>query len=399
MCGKHDENTTMTKKLCAIQMSISDITDGLTEFNSVVKLKESNLFDEVVIVAPDIPSTDELTSYSTLWNIPLFRGEPQNVSQRYIDCAAHYGADIICRVLPQLFYVDIPLIASLLDQIEKTKVDYILLPRDFDIRFGGDVTTADLFQKVIDLHGDNDPTKLFNPWGLAENYVDQLNIGYFDDVPEYSNEHLADLRKIMNDVWPEHWDSSNTPMFSYKLVASMIDAAPNRKTNGLDLACGYGMGTKFLHDKGFSMTGVDIIEDVVDKALEQFGDMSNDGLRFIASDYADLKLESESLDFVVSIHTMEHVQDDNHFLETIHGWLKDDAYVIIEVPLLYHRPFSDSGDPWNPFHIREYKTNELISLMAKYFNIIDAKGVSRGNYIHVDDARNAAMVIAQKGKS
>jgi|TARA_B110000971_G_C19736388_1_gene375424 hypothetical protein len=96
---------------------------------------------------------------------------------------------------------------------------------------------------------------------------------------------------------------------------------------------------------------------------------------------------------------MEHVQDDNHFLETIHGWLKDDAYVIIEVPLLYHRPFSDSGDPWNPFHIREYKTNELISLMAKYFNIIDAKGVSRGNYIHVDDARNAAMVIAQKGKS
>lgn len=56
-------------------------------------------------------------------------------------------------------------------------------------------------------------------------------------------------------------------------------------------------------------------------------------------------------DLIVSIQTMEHVVDDDLFLERCESWLKPGGIIVLEVPLLMRYPFSESAEPYSDYHI------------------------------------------------
>ena len=93
---------------------------------------------------------------------------------------------------------------------------------------------------------------------------------------------------------------------------------------------------------------------------------------------------------------MEHVINDYLFLEKCKSWLKPGGIIVLEVPLLMKYPFSESAEPYGHYHIREYEVGALQSLFSEHFKIIDSYGVSRGFYTHIENSRNATLLVGRK---
>ena len=92
---------------------------------------------------------------------------------------------------------------------------------------------------------------------------------------------------------------------------------------------------------------------------------------------------------------MEHVIDDNLFLEKHKFWLKPNSKILLEVPLLMKYPFAESAEPYGDAHIREYEVDPLIEQFKNYFELIDAYGVNRGFYSNISNARNAILLLGK----
>lgn len=73
--------------------------------------------------------------------------------------------------------------------------------------------------------------------------------------------------------------------------------------------------------------------------------------------------------FVVTFQVIEHIQNDNLYVQEIARVLKPGGKLVVTTP---NRHTSLSRNPW---HIREYKPNELLTLLKKNFKAVNTQGV------------------------
>ncbi|HCR52268.1 TPA: hypothetical protein DIV48_01300 [Candidatus Kaiserbacteria bacterium] len=384
------------KRIAIVQIAPSDVKGRLRDYNVIRPLQESGLFDHIVLAYPDLPGAEIIDDLAKEWGIESFRGDVMNVTRRILNCAKKYDAHTVVRVLSWYFFIDIDLVKRMVRFLEESDSDYVPLPRDFDIRFGADVTQTRFYEKM-DSYFNKDSTLLklyaFNPWGFCELHQELFKVKEFKDVPTYTANYFKQLRQTMDLVWPEQWDSQDTPIDPYRMV---IKYKKGSGKHALDLACGYGMGSNLLHENGFCVLGVDIDPAVITTCKKRYEE--NSKLSFLCEDYRNLSFQKE-FDIVTSIHTMEHVPDDSDFLSHCHLWLRKGGTLFLEVPLLMKRPFYGIGEPINPKHVKEYDLKALKTLVSKYFHIIKVFGVTRGYYVEECKARNAALIIATKTRT
>lgn len=388
---------TAKKNLCVLQFHYTDLMPLLDDYNCISKLQESGIFDDIVLAVADIQENQILIDYAKKWEVDIHFGSVDNVHLRFMEIIEKYNADIILRVLPQWYFIDVDLIESMVDFLKDNKADYLSLRNNFDIRFAGDLFTKELFQEVDQKFSSDDDLRdkfKFNPWGFVDLFADQFNskVLKYNEVPTYPASEFTGFKEIYNKVWPEHWDNADTPMFPYDLATRYI--ANNPEMNVLDIACGFGTGSAHLKKQGAkNVTGVDISEHAVSHCISKYSGIEN--LSFLNGDALSLNFDEDSFDLIVSIHTMEHVIDDNLFLQQLKLWLKPNSKIVLEVPLLMKYPFAESAEPYGDAHIREYEVDALIAQFKNYFELIDAYGVSRGFYTKISNARNAVLVVGQ----
>ena len=87
------------KRLCIFQMHHTDIGKRLKDYNAVKKIKQSNIFDDVVIAAADLPENQCLEKYATYWNINIYYGSVTNVTERINEIVNKLSAGTIFRLL------------------------------------------------------------------------------------------------------------------------------------------------------------------------------------------------------------------------------------------------------------------------------------------------------------
>jgi SAM-dependent methyltransferase len=81
-------------------------------------------------------------------------------------------------------------------------------------------------------------------------------------------------------------------------------------------------------------------------------------------DFAD-----ESFDYVISFQVIEHIKNDKEFVAEVSRVLRKGGKFIVSTP---NAPMSLTRNPW---HVREYKAEELKKLLSKEFSQIDMMGV------------------------
>lgn len=81
-------------------------------------------------------------------------------------------------------------------------------------------------------------------------------------------------------------------------------------------------------------------------------------------DFAD-----ESFDYVISFQVIEHIKNDKEFVAEVSRVLRKGGKFIVSTP---NAPMSLTRNPW---HVREYTSEELKELLSKEFSQIDMMGV------------------------
>lgn len=81
-------------------------------------------------------------------------------------------------------------------------------------------------------------------------------------------------------------------------------------------------------------------------------------------DFAD-----ESFDYVISFQVIEHIRRDREFVSEVSRVLRKGGTFIVSTP---NAPMSLTRNPW---HVREYRAEELRSLLLNEFKLVEALGV------------------------
>jgi len=136
----------------------------------------------------------------------------------------------------------------------------------------------------------------------------------------------------------------------------------------LDIACGIGYGAERLKKAGArSVIAGDLHFPSLKYGQETF---QQEKLVFVQANGERLPFPADAFDLVVSLETIEHLNDPEQFLGEVRRVLTTRGIFIVSTP---NRKISNPGktladQPRNQFHRREYSRSELVSLLRPFFS-------------------------------
>lgn len=139
----------------------------------------------------------------------------------------------------------------------------------------------------------------------------------------------------------------------------------------LDIPCGMGWGTSLLLGCR-TLVGVDISPEAITEARDRYGRRAT----FQVGDMAILGFDRNSFDVIVCLEGIEHVPVavGEVFLSEAARVLRPDGRLLLTSP---HCPTKEHSG--NPYHLKEYRPEELRALLERHFDIVevDARRVKK----------------------
>jgi len=153
----------------------------------------------------------------------------------------------------------------------------------------------------------------------------------------------------------------------------------------LDVASGKGFGGNMLAEVASSVTCADLDQSKLEEGRKLF---PRDNLAFARQDVTAMNFSDDSFDVVVSMETIEHMEDVDLYLAELRRVLKPGGRAILSTPqnCIGHIPLT-------PAHIREFSLDELRSDCARHFDVERIIGLKAGTVHFGDDPVGANSVI------
>ncbi|MFC1943691.1 class I SAM-dependent methyltransferase [Chloroflexota bacterium] len=161
----------------------------------------------------------------------------------------------------------------------------------------------------------------------------------------------------------------------------------------LDVACGSGYGSSFLFDKGAKLVvGGDISAEAIEVARRSHG---RQGIAFLLLDSTKLPFSDNSFDAIISMDTIEHLEQYELYLSECKRVLKEGGVFICSTA---YRGYGVPGiTKVSPFHVHEFYPEELQGLMSRFLTEVKLYGqdyLSKGERIKWAIKFKTARVIA-----
>ena len=139
----------------------------------------------------------------------------------------------------------------------------------------------------------------------------------------------------------------------------------------LDFGCNNGYGTKEINDHASATVGVDVSARAIEDAQRRYAD---EGIKFCVFDGVRLPFADGYFDLVTSFQVIEHIVDVDAYLAEICRVLNPQGTAVFTTPNAAIR--LDPGmTPWNEFHVREYRSDELASNLHSQFADVTIRGL------------------------
>jgi len=131
----------------------------------------------------------------------------------------------------------------------------------------------------------------------------------------------------------------------------------------LDLACGIGYGAKILLDNPAvtDYVGVDVAEDAIAEAQRT----APAHARFITGSTLDLPFDHAAFDAIVSLETLEHVEDPARAVAEFRRVLKPHGVLVGSVPPASFEDFCTGQYGKNQYHLQKFCAPEPKQLLTQ----------------------------------
>lgn len=176
-----------------------------------------------------------------------------------------------------------------------------------------------------------------------------------DELPFTGERFVPGTR---GEIWVEHW---------HRYHFAVRWAAGKRV---LDVACGEGYGSALLARHAARVTGIDISSQAVAHARKAYAALGN--ADFVCAPCQRLPLADASIDLAVSFETIEHITEQDAFLDELARVLTPEGVLILSCPNKLE--YSDKRGFVNEFHVKELYRGELEALIAARFPVSEWYG-------------------------
>ncbi len=175
---------------------------------------------------------------------------------------------------------------------------------------------------------------------------------------------------------------SDNPLH-HRLLSAYVFAEKYISGDVLELGCGEGRGIDIILKRSKSFTAIDKISEVTERLSRKYPNE-----KFISSSFPPLKnIKNESFDTLISFQVIEHIKNDKLFIKEIHRILKPGGKALISTPNI---SMTLTRNPW---HVREYTSQQLFDLASSNFKKIIMKGIYGNDKIkkYYDDNKKSVM--------
>ena len=153
----------------------------------------------------------------------------------------------------------------------------------------------------------------------------------------------------------------------YWSVKKVLDDEINKDIKVMEIGSGLGYTTYSINKYGFNCVGVDISNDAVKKAIDNYGDY------YKQLDIFDLNKEMlNQFDLIIMTEVIEHINNPVEFLEATKKYLKDDGKILVTTP---NKLFFSEEVVWNsdmpPVHFWSFTEKSMEEISKKIDMKID----------------------------
>ena len=159
---------------------------------------------------------------------------------------------------------------------------------------------------------------------------------------------------------------SDNYVFQRSLLA-YHEAAKQISGDVLEIGTGEGYGAEVLSAKATRFITIDKSTPV--------NLFQAPNVEFIEAAVPPIPAPNNSFDYVVSFQVIEHIKQDFEFVREVHRVLKPGGKFIVTTP---NAPMSLTRNPW---HVREYRPEELTNLLECTFSKVESLGVFGNNKV------------------
>jgi SAM-dependent methyltransferase len=146
----------------------------------------------------------------------------------------------------------------------------------------------------------------------------------------------------------------------------------------LELGCGAGYGTASLRGEASLLVGVDrVAPDPAHQAP---------GIRYLRADLRALPLRERSFDAAFSFQVIEHLEDPGLLVRALARCLREDGVALVSTPNVA------LSDGVNPYHVREYRADELADCLREGFAEVEVLGVGMSPAVRSYMAARSARI-------
>jgi SAM-dependent methyltransferase len=154
---------------------------------------------------------------------------------------------------------------------------------------------------------------------------------------------------------------------------------------GLDVFCGNGYGTWLLSGSRVVL-GIDGSAEAIRQAEQHY----RTPRAFFSVGYYPFELPREAFDFVVSLESVEHVEQGAEFFSALAASLKPGGMLAFSTPCEEKLPHASTG---NHFHYKHYTFKETLDMgNSEGLKLIDWAG--QDTYLFLPDGRQGALLGA-----
>jgi spore coat polysaccharide biosynthesis protein SpsF len=157
--------------------------DGEPLLSYILERLKQSKFQENIVIATSNQATDQpIVDYCEKQDIPYFRGDLKNVSQRFADCMAHFGFDYGVRINGDNIFTDAKLVDKAINLALENNYDFVsnVKGRTFPTGMSVEVVSAPFYQQQI---------KAF----IEESHFEHVTLFF------YENEKVGNFHFFKND--------------------------------------------------------------------------------------------------------------------------------------------------------------------------------------------------------